>query len=199
MSDVSRALEQIAEIHGQLAKGEVYRGWRPVPVAVSGLVGIGAAAYQSAFDRPLEPVAFVAFWLVVAAAALAIGCSEIAWHYARSASASDRRRTNQVLGQFLPAIAAGALVSVALVRMTPALATLLPGLWALLFGVGVFSARPYLPPASVVVAGFYWTAGLALLWIARDATTLSPWMVGGPFGAGQLLTAAVLYWNLERR
>ena len=43
MSDLSRAVEQIAEIHGHLAKGEVYRGWRSAPVA--------AAAYQAAFNR----------------------------------------------------------------------------------------------------------------------------------------------------
>jgi hypothetical protein len=198
MSDVSRALEQIAEIHGHLAKGEVYRGWRSAPVAVSGLLGIAAAAYQAAFNRPLEPFTFVVFWLAVATAALIVGCSEIVWHYARSATSGERRRTNQVLGQFLPALVAGALVSVALVRLGPVLATLLPGLWALLFGVGIFSARPYLPPASVVVAAFYWTAGITLLWTGHNLDTLSPWMVGGPFGAGQLLTAGVLYWNLER-
>jgi hypothetical protein len=28
---------------------------------------------------------------------------------------------------------------------------------------------------------------------------MSPWAMGLPFGLGQLLTAAVLYWNLERR
>src|SRR5215467_7789583 len=48
MTEFSRALEQIAEIHEHLAKTEVYRGWRSLPVASSALVGLAAAAWQSA-------------------------------------------------------------------------------------------------------------------------------------------------------
>ena len=36
--DVTRALDQIAEIHQQMAKGEVYRGYRSLPIAASGTV-----------------------------------------------------------------------------------------------------------------------------------------------------------------
>jgi hypothetical protein len=198
MSDLSKALDQISEIHDHLSKSEVYRGWRPVPVAASALIGIGAAWYQAALAKPIEPVAFVVFWLVVAVMALVIGCAEIVWHYARHATTADRRRSRLVLGQFLPALLAGAIGALALLRVSPALATLLPGLWALLFGVGIFAARPYLPNGARLVAGFYWITGVVLLWTCRDFDTLSPWMVGGPFAVGQLLSAAVLYWTLER-
>jgi hypothetical protein len=54
--DVSRALSQIAEIHQQIAKGELYRGYRPLPVAASGLIGIVAASLQPR-DLPVrDPV-----------------------------------------------------------------------------------------------------------------------------------------------
>ena len=43
MPDVTRALAQIEAIHDQLAKGEIYRGWRSLPVAASGIVGLAAA------------------------------------------------------------------------------------------------------------------------------------------------------------
>ena len=36
--DASRALDQIAEIHRQIAKGEVYRGYRSLPVALSAAI-----------------------------------------------------------------------------------------------------------------------------------------------------------------
>ena len=39
--DFSRAITQIAEIHQQIAKAEIYRGYRSLPIAVSGLV-VGA-------------------------------------------------------------------------------------------------------------------------------------------------------------
>jgi hypothetical protein len=196
--DVGRALAQIAEIHEQLAKGEVYRGWRSVPVAASGLVGLAAAAWQSAAGRPVEPWSFTAYWLAVGVVAFIVGCSEIAWHYVARATESERRHSRQVIGQFLPALVAGAMATGALVRLSPVLVTLLPGLWALLFGVGIFAARPYVPRASGWVALYYWTAGLILLWSSHGVDTLSPWAVGGTFGAGQLVAAAVLYWNLER-
>jgi hypothetical protein len=198
VTDVGRALEQIAEIHQHLAKSEVYRGWRSVPVACSGLVGIAAAAWQSTTAHPLEPWTFTMFWLTIGALALMVGCSEIVWHYIVRASATERRRSRQVIGQFLPALIAGALLTGALMRLSPSLVALLPGLWALFFGVGIFAARPYVPRASGWVALYYWTVGLMLLWMARGVDLLSPWAVGATFGTGQLLAAAVLYWNLER-
>ena len=35
--DIPRALAQIEQIHEQLAKGEVYRGYRSLPLAASGI------------------------------------------------------------------------------------------------------------------------------------------------------------------
>jgi len=199
VTEVSDALEQIEAIHGHLAKSEVYRGWRPLPVAASGAIGAAAGAYQSMWARPLDPVAFTRFWLGVAVLALLVGCAEIAWHYARHSSTSERRRSRLVVGQFVPALGAGACLTVAIAPFAPSFAMLLPGVWALLFGVGIFAARPYLPSASAFVAAFYWVAGLTLLWTCRSVTELSPWMVGVPFSIGQLLAAGVLYWTFERR
>jgi hypothetical protein len=198
VSDVGRAIEQIAEIHEHLAKGEIYRGWRSVPVASSGVVGLAAAAWQSASLPAGSPWSFTVYWLAVGSLALLVGCSEITWHFVARANATERRRSLQVIGQFLPALVAGALVTGALVRLSPDLAKLLPGLWALFFGVGIFSARPYMPRASGWVALYYWTAGLLLLWFSGGMAVWSPWAVGGTFGAGQLFAAGVLYWNLER-
>ncbi len=196
MTDVGRALEQIAEIRDHLAKGEVYRGWRSVPVACSGLIGIGAAAWQTADSPTRDAASFVRYWLAVGAVALLVGCSEIAWRYAARATAEERSRARRVLGQFLPALIAAAMTTSALVGRDRQLVSLLPGLWALFFGVGIFATRPNIPRASQWVALYYWGAGVALLWFR--GTPVSPWAVGGTFGAGQLLAAAVLYWSLER-
>jgi hypothetical protein len=198
VSDVSRALEQIAQIHEQLAKTEIYRGWRSLPVACSGLVGLTAAGWQTATSRPVDSANFIMFWVAVGAVALLVGCCEIGWHYLLRATETERRRSRQVIGQFLPALVAGALVTGAFLRAGSSLTALLPGLWAVFFGVGIFSARPYIPRASGWVALYYWTAGLVLLWFTPMMTVPSTWTVGGTFGVGQLLAAGVLYWNLER-
>src|SRR5262245_48946523 len=106
MTNLPRALAQIEAIHDQLARAEIYRGWRSVPVAASGLFGLAAAAWQASSARPLEPIAFTTYWLVVGVVALAIGCSEIVWHYGTKATSTDRHRSRRVLGQFLPALVA---------------------------------------------------------------------------------------------
>ena len=198
MSNLPRALAQIEAIHDQLARAEIYRGWRSLPVALSGVFGLAAAAWQSASAAPIDPIGFVVYWLVVGVVALAIGCAEIVWHYGTHATSTERHRSRRVLSQFLPALVAGAIATGALLHLSPALAAILPGLWAMLFGVAVFAARPYLPRASGWVGLYYWATGLALLWRANGVETLSPWMIGGTFGLGQLLAALVLYLSLER-
>jgi hypothetical protein len=48
------------------------------------------------------------------------------------------------------------------------------------------------------VAFFYFAVGSVLLWSADLTTPVNAWRVGGTFGAGQFVAAAVLYWELER-
>lgn len=196
--DVSRALDQIAEIHGQLAKGEVYRGYRSVPVALSGVIGLIAAALQPASLGTADPSAFVLYWAAIGVAAGFVGTSEIVYNYAVHEDASERRHTRRVVGQFLPSIVGGAAIALCFAHLSDSLVSLLPGLWAICFGIGTFASRPYLPRASGWVALFYYAAGFAMLWFARGPEPLNGWWVGGTFGVGQLLAALVLWWNLER-
>jgi hypothetical protein len=196
--DATRALDQIAEIHRQIAKGEVYRGYRSLPIALSGAIGLVAAALQPSGLGAADPIGFVLYWTAVAAAAAFVGSSEILYNYIVMEDASGRRQTRRVVGQFLPSLAGGVAITVGVTHLGTALVPLLPGLWAFCFGSGTFASRPYLPRASGWVALFYYAAGFALLWIARGPEAMTGWWVGGTFGTGQLLAAAVLWWNLER-
>ncbi len=196
--DLSRALGQLADIHQQIAKGEIYRGYRSVPIAASGLIGFGAAWTQAPGLGVNDPVGFVLYWTAIAGCAALVGTSEIIFNYVVRDDRADRRRTRQVVGQFMPSVLAGAIITASLVHLSAALVPLLPGLWAICFGLGIFASRPYLPRASGWVALFYYVAGIALLWVARGPEPLRAWWVGGTFGTGQLLAAFVLFWNLER-
>jgi len=197
--DLSRALGQLADIHQQMAKGEIYRGYRPVPIAASGLMGFVAAWAQAPGLGANDPVGFVLYWTAVAACAGFVGASEILYNYIVHEDRIARRRTRQVVGQFLPSLLAGAAITVSFLHLSASLVPLLPGLWAICFGIGTFASRPYLPRASGWVALFYYAAGMSLLWLVHGSEPLRGWFVGGTFGTGQLLAALVLYWNLERR
>jgi hypothetical protein len=146
-----------------------------------------------------DPLAFTMYWVVVAVAAMFVGSSEILYNYVVHDSASGRRHTRKVVGQFLPSVLAGGAIAVCFCRLDPALVVLLPGLWAICFGLGAFASRPYLPRASGWVALFYYAAGFALLVTPHSAgAALNGWWIGATFGTGQLLAAVVLWWNLER-
>ncbi len=196
--DATRALDQIAEIHRQIAKGEVYRGYRSLPVALSGAIGLVGGWLQPPGLGAADPIGFVLYWTAIAAAAAFVGSSEILYSYLVTQDASGRRQTRRVVGQFLPSLAGGVAITVCLTHLGTALVPLLPGLWAFCFGTGIFASRPYLPRASGWIALLYYAAGAALLWIARGPEPMTGWWVGGTFGVGQLLAAAVLWWNLER-
>jgi hypothetical protein len=193
---VTDALGQIAQIHDHLARAEVYRGFHPLGVALSGAVGLAAAVLQPWLVSPDDPIAFVRFWLVVAAVGGVAGVSPALNAYLRREDEFARRRTRRVIGQFAPCVAAGLAVTPALART--GFVPYLPGLWAVLFALGVFAARPYLPHATGWVGLFYLAAGAALLAAAPDDPARAGWAVGAVFGAGQLATAGVLHRNRER-
>jgi hypothetical protein len=107
--------------------------------------------------------------------------------------------TRLAVEQFVPPLLAGILVTVVLVRHAPENVALLPGLWQVLFSLGIFASARLLPRPIFAVAAFYLFTGIvALLW-ARGGFSLQPWCMGVPFAVGQLSAAAILYWTLERR
>jgi hypothetical protein len=196
--DVPRALDQIAAIHEQIAKGEVYRGYRSLPVAASGLIGFLAAWLQPVALGAADPIGFVMYWTAVAGAAALVGSSEIIYAYTLEDDAAARRKTRRVVGQFMPSIVGAAAITLCFAKLSAAFVPLLPGLWAFCFGIGTFASRPYLPKASGWIALFYYAAGFVLLWTASGSQPPSGWWVGATFGTGQMLAALVLWWNLER-
>ena len=194
--ELDRALAQVAEIQDQLTRADVYRGYRSVPVAGSGIIGLFAAWLQPA-GLPADPLAFVGYWIVIAICAGFVGVSEIVYNYVVHDEALARRRTRRVVGQMLPSLLGAAIITGSFVHLSAELVSLLPGIWAICFGIGIFASRPFLVRASGWAALYFYAAGVALLWTAQAHEPLSGWSVGGTFGVGQLLTAAVLYWNLE--
>lgn len=197
--ELQKALDQISEIHRFLARSEVYRGYRSLPMGVAGGLALLAAFVQEAVFPPADDLAYIRYWVLIAAVCGALSSSEIVFNYVFREDRYRRRQTRRVVGQFLPCLAAGTLVTGCLAHGRIGSIEWIPGLWAVLFGLGVFSSRPYLPHATGYVGLFYLLAGTSLLVLGAEGLALSPWSVGGTFGIGQLLLAAVLYWNVERR
>jgi hypothetical protein len=195
--NVHEALGALAEIHEQLAKGEIYRGYHPTATAASGLCGLIATAVQPWVIAAHDSRGFLVYWLGTAIFCALVSSSVTIVRYLTVESESDRRRTRQVVGQFGPSLAAGAMLGLAW-RKVDAPVELLPGLWAMLFSLGIFSSRPYLPRAAGWVGLGYLSAGSAwLLWPPADLSAAGQ-AIGVTFGAGQAAAALVLWRNQER-
>ena len=100
--------------------------------------------------------------------------------------------------QLVPCLIAGAGITLAILRHAPDACWMLPGLWAVLFSQGIFASSRLLPKPIFAVGIYYLVAGLFTLMLANDLYAFSPWAMALTFGVGQLFTAAVLYWTLER-
>jgi hypothetical protein len=98
----------------------------------------------------------------------------------------------------VPGLAAGVGLTWCISQTGSSLIPWLPGLWSVVFGLAIFSARPYLPRASGWVALWYLGAGLVCMATPPADPWRFGWMVAGVFGTGQLAAALVLFWNVER-
>jgi hypothetical protein len=198
--ELREALTQIAEIRLQMARTEVFRGYRALPVAFSGLLALLAGVVQSAWiSNPQESIgAYLTLWVGAAIlSALAAG-AEMTLRMRTNRSALSREVTLLAVGQFAPCLLAGGLVTLVLASVAPEALWILPGIWQILFSLGIFASYRLLPRATFGVGVFYLCAGVACLALGRGDNALSPWAMALPFGFGQLYAAAVLYWTLER-
>jgi hypothetical protein len=198
--ELHEALNQIAEIRQQVARTEVFRGYRAVPVVFSGLLAFVIAGVQVIFlpDPAQNTTAFLILWIGVAVVSVAATACEMVYRLRRTSSPLEREKVLLAAGQFLPCLVAGALLMIVLLRFAPGSLWMLPGLWAMLFGLGIFASWRSLPRAILFVGVYYQVAGMVCLALAQGESAFSPWSMAIPFGVGQLLTAAVLYWKLER-
>lgn len=196
--ELREALTQISEIRQRVAQTELFRGYRAVPVAFSGLLALITAVVQTAYlpEPELNPPAYLALWLTAAFVSLMATGLEIFLHHRHARSRLARQLTWLALRQFAPCLAAGGLVMCAIMSSAPEILWMLPGLWAVLFSMGIFASYRLLPRPTFWVALFYLFAGTMLLTLREHA--LSPWAMGVPFAMGQFFAAAVLYWTLER-
>lgn len=194
--ELEKALSQISEIHAQVLRTEVFRGYRAVTMLGTAGIALLAAALQPLLVRE-SPESFVTYWVIVAAVCGGWCGIDLFRRTLRYASRRQQHRTVLVVAQSLPAFLVGAVITGVLVQRDAAAIALLPGLWTLTYALGIWAGRPCLPKAVGAVAIYYVLAGTWQL-VRIDAAMPSPWGMGLTFGIGQAALAGVLYLNIER-
>jgi hypothetical protein len=196
------ALTQIAEIRQQMARGEVFRGYRAATTAFSGGAALLTGLIQwSLFPDPTRRQ-FVLLWSAAAALCLTAVAIEMIIRTRRSASQVQRQLTLLAIEQFIPSVIAGALLTWFFCDYLRAESWMMPGLWMIIFSLGMFASTRILPRLVFAVAGFYLLAGILTLILTHDPASVwrfSPWPMALAFGIGQFSTAFILYYKLERR
>jgi len=197
--DLYRALAEIDAIRGQVARGTEFRGYGPMTLTATGILALLAAALQAhELKHPLRDIGgYLTIWILTAVLAVAIISIETSMRSRRMHSGLAREMVFSAGEHFLPCILAGFLLTVVMVRSAPHSLWMLPGLWQIIYSLGVFASCKFLPRPMFAVGVWYLAAGLICLAVGEGEWSLSPWTMGIPFGVGQMLVAAVLQFGYQ--
>jgi len=199
MSDLRQALAEINAIRTQVARDTQFRGYGPISIAASGILALGVAAVQSGVSKDgRDFLAFFLVWATTALIAVGLTATEMIRRTRRVHTGLANEMIQAAVEQFLPALVVGLLLTAVLLWAAPQELWMLPGLWQLLFSLGVFASCRFLPRQTFAVGIWYLIAGLTCLALQSGPKTFSPWSMGIPFGVGQLLVAAVLQYGFEK-
>jgi uncharacterized membrane protein len=190
--EVRQAIADIAEVRERLAIVQRFGGYSGGAAIASGVVAIVAGIVQAIVapqPRGDAQRLYLDIWLWCLGAALAINYGAILiWRdHNRGSQAKVQVRT--VGMSILPAIAAGGVISAALVRH--GLYTLLPGMWCATYALGLFASRALVPQPVVGIAVAFGAVATLLLF-APGNLALAWWVMPAAFGLGQIAIGTIV-------
>ena len=199
MNDLNRALGDISSIRRQVARSTEFRGYGPATLAATGGIAILAATAQTLWlpDPANRIAAYLAIWISTAVVSAGLIGVQMVTRTHRMHSGMADEMIRMAVEQFLPAAVAGALMTLVLAGAVPSALWMLPGLWQVIFSLGVFSSCRFLPRPMAAAGVWYLLTGMACIMLA-NGRALSPWAMGIPYGAGQLLVAGILFFTARK-
>jgi len=199
MTELQQALAEISAIRAQVARGTQFRGYGPLSIASSGVLALLVAAAQVHWlrDSMRDVAGFLVIWISTAAVSVILATLDTVGRARRVHLGFAGAMLQSAVGQFLPPMIAGFLLTAVVTWAAPQNIWMLPGLWELVFSLGVFASCRFLPRQMLAAGAWYLACGLICLIIESDRQILSPWAMGIPFGLGQLFIATILYYGSE--
>jgi hypothetical protein len=196
MNNLHKAIGDISSIRMQVARSTEFRGYGPATLAATGLFAIAAAMAQALWlpDPAKDAPEYLAIWITTAIISAGLIGSQMRARTHRIHSGIADEMIRMAVEQFLPSVAAGALLTLVIAHFAPTELWMLPGLWQVTFSLGVFSSCRFLPRPMVAAGAWYLATGLGCIALSGNRA-LSPWTMAVAYGVGQLLVASVLFFN----
>jgi hypothetical protein len=190
---LEQAIADLAEVRGRLANVQRFDGYSGWAAIASGAVAIFAGFVQySIVPFPVTPkdvTSYLNLWLSCLAIALALNYGAILAWRARNRGDQAGAQVRTVGMSILPALAAGGVITIALVMR--GIFDLLPGMWCATYALGLFASRALIPRSVIFAAVAFGAFGTVLL-LDRHIGPLSWWTMPLAFGCGQIAIGAMV-------
>jgi hypothetical protein len=199
MTDLNQALVDIRSIRRQVAETTEFRGYGPLTLSATAAGAIVAGFAQAHWvPKPaIQIVQYVALWLTTAAVCATLIATQMVTRAHRKHTGMADEMMRMAVVQFLPAAIAGAILPFVLLRGAADAFWMLPGLWQIIFGLGVFASRRCLPRPMILVGGWFLLTGFVCIG-QGDSRSFAPAFMSGAFAIGMALVAAIHYFSAKR-
>ena len=196
MNDLHKALGDISSMRKQMARSTEFRGYGPLTLSATAGMALAAAGMQALWiPNPAAHIRiYLAIWIWTAVSATVLIGVQTITRTRRMHSGLADEMLHMAIEQFLPSVLAGALITTVLFLYAPSALWLLPGIWQVIYSLGVFASCRFLPRRLMIAGAWYLMTGLICIGCG-NARALSPWAMGIPYGAGQLLVAGILFYD----
>jgi len=199
MTDLNRALVDIRSIRRQVAQTTEFRGYGPLTLSATAVLALlaGVVQFQWIPEPADAPVLYVALWLGTAVLCSALIATQMLTRARRLHSGMADEMIRMAVAQFLPAGIAGAILPFVLLRITQNVFWMLPGLWQIIFSLGVFASCRCLPKPMLLAGAWFLITGLACVALG-DNRALAAATMSGAYGIGMILVAVIHYLSAKK-
>jgi len=199
MADLNQALVDIRSIRRQVARTTEFRGYGPATLFATAILALLTGMAQAHWlpVPAAHPVQYVALWLTSGFFCAALIATQMLTRANRVHSGMADEMVRMAVAQFLPAAFAGAMLPFVMLRVSLSVFWMLPGLWQIIFSLGVFASCRCLPRPMILVGVWFLLTGLTCVALG-DTRSLAPATMSGTYAVGMALVGAIHYFSSKK-